>query len=97
MTKTALVMAEQAGIVAQRLVRAQQQLREVYLPGALTSVLVGLIDPHHLLLVRAESGIHMLRALAFVLAGVDEPLHLTGGQRPSSISSARSTRLIMRS
>ena len=78
MTEAALVVPADVVVVANQFQRAQQQLGKVDDPGALAQLLVQHIDAQQLLTHRIVAGIDMLRSLAFVLAGIDEPLRLLG-------------------
>jgi hypothetical protein len=75
MPEALAVVREQAGMVAQQLVRAQQQLGEVDQAGAPADRVIGGVDAQH----RVGEGLaalDVLRALAFVLAAIDEPRRL---------------------
>ena len=69
-------MREQRRVVAQQLVRAQQQLGEVDQAGALAALLVGLVGAAHRVGPRIVAGLDVLRAPALVLLRVDPPRDL---------------------
>ncbi len=71
-----LVVGQDLGVVAPQFMGAQQQFGEVHHPGAAAGVLVGLVDAHHLAHEGVAAVVDVARALALVLAGVDEPLYL---------------------
>ena len=77
--ETGTVMGQQRRVVAQQLVRAQQQLGKVDQPGAVTALLVGRIGLAHGFRPRImRSGLDVLGTPALVLLLVDPPGNLLG-------------------
>ena len=89
MAEAALVMLQQAGIVAPQVEGAQQQFGEVNDAGTRASGLVGFIDAAHGGEEQVAAGLDALRADALVLLPVDEPLRLLG--RPALFVEAQFT------
>ena len=75
-TEAALIVGEQAGVVAPQLVGAQQQLGKIHHVGAAAGLFVGHI---HLQLggeIQIADRLDVLRTVAFILLAIDEPLQL---------------------
>lgn len=87
MPETLLVVLQQAGMVAPQFQRTQQQLGEVHRPGARAGGFVGFIDVAQGGEEMIATGLDILRAQAFVLLPVDEPLRLAG--RPALLVQAQ--------
>ncbi len=82
----AVVVEEAALVVAPEVEGTQQQLGEVDHPGARAGRFVGFVDLAHGGEEQVAAGLDVLRAQAFVLLPVDEPLRLA--RRPALLVEA---------
>ncbi len=87
MPEAPLVVLQQAWVIAPQIQGAQQQFGEVDQPGAGAGGLVGSVDAQLGGEEQVAGRLDMLRAQAFVLLPVDEPLRLAG--RPALLVQAQ--------
>ncbi len=76
MTEAALVVGQQAWVIAPQIQGAQQQLGKIDDTRALAGLLIGGVDVAHGGQEQVAAWLNVLRAQAFVFLAVDEPLSL---------------------